>query len=70
MDLRQDMGEHGTVVALSAGDHHRQWSAPPVDGLVDLGGQPAARAAAPLSAQILREGFAPVTYRNPGPGGL
>ena len=34
-----DGAEHGTVVAVAAGDDRGQWPAPPVDGDVNLGRQ-------------------------------
>src|SRR5690606_1546019 len=45
MDLGEDLGQHGAVVALPAGDDHCQRAAVSVDGLVDLRRQPASGAA-------------------------
>lgn len=41
-DLIEHTGQHRLVVALPAGNHHRQRAALAGDGGVDLGGQPAA----------------------------
>lgn len=49
VDLGEDFGEHGAVVALPASDDHRERAAVSVDGLMDLRGQPAAGAADAVS---------------------
>ncbi len=43
-DVVKDLLEHRPVVALPAGDHDRQRQTVPVDGVMDLRGQPAPRA--------------------------
>src|SRR5699024_7188869 len=44
VDVGEDLGEHRTVVALSSGDHDRQRATLAVNSMMDLRGQPAARA--------------------------
>lgn len=44
VDLREYFGEHGAVVALAAGDDHRQRTSAPIHGLTDRGRQPTTRA--------------------------
>jgi len=53
-DVGQDRAEQGTVVAVSAGDDRGERAATPVDGGVDLRGQPAPGASDAVTCRFTR----------------
>ena len=51
-DLIEHAFQHRLVVALPAGDHHRQWAAIAIDGGMNLGGQPTAGASDAMTCRF------------------
>src|SRR5450830_68572 len=51
-DLGEQVGKHRPVVSLPGGDDYRERSPSPVDGVVDLRGQPATRASDPVTCRF------------------
>jgi hypothetical protein len=51
-DAAQHRGELGAVTALAGGDHDRQRPLTPIDGQVQLGGQPTPGAAKPVVGRL------------------
>ena len=52
VDVLQGVDEHGPVVALPTGDHDRQRPSLPINGVVDLRGQPAAGTSDPMPGRL------------------
>lgn len=51
----QQMLQHGAIVSLAGANQHHQWPSAPIDKVMNLAGQPAARAANAVVRRLDRQ---------------